>query len=260
MIVVLGEFMKFKLSMILLVLAVFGNCAELFNSEKDNNNDELLLLGLAAGQGCPTTAVTAPEAGTRINFEACSPIDTGLALSATGFQSRNVTLSGGLVGTSGASNIVSLASRLSNVGGSKKATIEVVYRLNSASSRVDVHLIGTTNFNGPGIRLNPTGPQKLVDTVPSALGTVSWASSVNTDKTVCLEVHEEGAGAHIFGWQGACASVNRGTYEFEEEDVVIPSGLGGDRVGLIVSGATVKSITIFTKNVGTAGSFLPGGF
>lgn len=260
MIVVLGEFMKFKLSVILLVLAVLGNCAELFNSEKDNNNDELLLLGLAAGQGCPTTAVTAPEAGTRINFEACSPIDTGLALSATGFQSRNVTLSGGLVGTSGASNIVSLASRLSNVGGSKKASVEVVYRLNSATSWVAVHLLGTTNFNGPGIRLTPTAPLKLVDTVPSALGTVTWASSVNADKTVCLEVHEEGAGAHIIGWQGPCASVSRTVYEFDEEDVTIPSGLGGDRVGLIVNGATVKSITIFTKNVGTAGSFLPGGF
>ncbi|MCZ8342787.1 MAG: hypothetical protein O9301_07130 [Leptospira sp.] len=252
--------MKFKSLVILSVLAVFGNCAELFNSGKDDNNDELLLLGLAAGQGCPTSAVTAPEAGTRINFEACAPLDTGLALSATGFQARSVTLSGGLVGTSGASNIVSLASRLSNVGGSKKATVEVVYRLNSATSWLAVHLIGTTNFNGPGFRLNATGPQKLVDTQPSALGTTSWPSSVNTDKTVCLEVHEEGAGAHIFGWQGACASVNRGVYEFEEEDVVIPSGLGGDRVGLILNGATVKSITIFTKNVGTAGSFLPGGF
>lgn len=252
--------MKFKTTL-LLILAVsfFGNCAELFGKKDKGNDDEILLLALAAGQRCPTSEVTSPTPGTKYDFQNCSAVDSNLALQGTGFTPRSVTLSAGLVGTSSASNVSTVGSALSNTGGNKKASVEVVYQLNSASSFLSVHLIGTSNFNGPGFRLSPTGPQKLVDSVPSSLATtVAWASSVNTDKTVCLEVHEEGAGAHIFGWQGPCASVARGTYEFEEEDVNIPSGLGGDKVGLILNNVTVKSLTIYRQNIGTAGSFLPG--
>ncbi|MGV3664508.1 MAG: hypothetical protein ACO1NV_00150 [Leptospira bouyouniensis] len=246
--------MKFlKPIMIFTVLFSLGNCAELFSSKEDNNNDQVIL-ALLAGTRCPSTTVTTPTNGTRFDFANCSG-DANLALSGSGFQASNVTLSGGLVGTSNNSTIVTNASSLSNSGGNKKASIEIVYQLNAASSSISAILPSTTSFAGPGFSLLPTTAQKLVDGTASAFGgaAATWGSSVGQDKTLCLEVHQEGAGAHIFGWQGACSTIDRGSYNFEEEDVVV--SLGGDRIALRINGATIKSLTIYNQSIGTAGSF-----
>lgn len=246
--------MKFLKPIVLfLVLLALGNCAELFSSkEKDSNED--LILAFLAGARCPTSAVTVPSNGTKYDFVNCSG-DANLVLSGSGFQASNVTLSGGLVGTSNNSTIFTNASSLSNSGGNKKASIEIVYQLNSASSTISAILPSTTSLGGPGFLIQPTKADKIADGSSSAFGTAGtpWTSSVGQEKTLCLEVHEEGSGAHIFGWQGACAAVNRSTYEFEEEDVSV--NLGGDRVALRINGATIKSITIYNQSIGAAGSF-----
>lgn len=239
--------------MIISMLFAFGNCAELFSS-KDKDNNEELILAILAGTRCPSSAVTTPTTGTRYDFANCSG-DANLALAGSGFQASNVTLSGGLVGTSNNSTIVTNASSLSNTGGNKKASIEIVYQLNSASSTISALLPATTSFGGPGFLIQPTKADKIADGSSSAFGTAGapWTSSVGQEKTLCLEVHEEGAGAHIFGWQGACSTVDRGTYQFEEEDVSV--NLAGDRVALRINGATIKTLTIYNQSIGTAGSF-----
>lgn len=246
--------MKLKNLVISFILTVsFTNCAELFSSKDDNNNDQLIL-AILGGSRCPTTTVTTPTNGTKFDFANCTG-DSNLALAGTGFQANNVTLSGGLVGTGNNSTIVTNASSLSNSGGNKKASIEIVYQLNATSSTVSAILPSTTAFVGPGFLLSATKADKIVNGTSSAFGTAGapWASSVGQDKIMCLEVHEEGAGAHVFGWQGACATVDRGSYQFEEEDV--SASMSGDRVGLRINGATIKSLTIFNQSIGTAGSF-----
>lgn len=248
-------FMKFVKSIsTLAILFSLSNCAELFSSKEDNNNDQLIL-ALLSGARCPSSTVTSPTNGTKFDFTNCTG-DANLALAGSGFQVSNVTLSGGLVGTSNNSTILTNASSLSNSGGNKKASIEIVYQLNAASSTISAILPSTTTFTGPGFLLSATKADKIVNGISSAFGTpgTPWSSSVGQEKTVCLEIHEEGAGAHIFGWQGACATVDRGAYQFEEEDVVV--SLAGDRVALRINGATIKSMTIYNQSIGTAGSFL----
>lgn len=226
------------------VLFTLGNCAELFQSSKGNNNEETLL-ALLAGARCPSSAVSLPNTGTRFDFANCSG-DANLVLAGSGFQASNVTLSSGLVGTSNNSTIITNASSLSNEGGAKKASIEIVYQMNSASSSISAILPSTTTFGGPGFFISPTTAQKIVNGASSAFGTVAapnWSSSVGQEKTLCLEVHEEGAGA----------SVNRSVYEFEEDDVSV--SIGGDRVALRINGATIKTLTIYNRSIGAAGSF-----
>ncbi|TGM81544.1 hypothetical protein EHR01_01720 [Leptospira mtsangambouensis] len=230
------------------------NCAELFSSKEDQNDDQLIL-ALLVGARCPTTSVSTPTVGTRFDFTNCTG-DANLALAGSGFQASNVTLSGGIVGTSNNSTIITNASSLSNSGGNKKASIEIVYQLNSASSTISAILPSTTSFGGPGFLIRDIRADKIVNGTSSAFGTAGapWSSSVGQEKTLCLEIHEEGAGAHIFGWQGACATVDRSAYQFEEEDVIVI--LSGDRVALRINGATIKNMTIYNQSIGTAGSFL----
>lgn len=234
-------------------LSVF-NCAELFSSKEDKNDDQLIL-ALLVGANCPKTNVSTPTFGTKFDFTNCSG-DANLALAGSGFQASNVTLSGGLVGTSNNSTIITNASSLSNSGGNKKASIEIVYQLNSALSTISAILPSTTAFGGPGFFIRDTKADKIVNGSSSAFGTAGtpWASSVGQEKTLCLEIHEEGSGAHIFGWQGTCATVDRSAYQFEEENVVVI--ISGDRVALRINGATVKTLTIYNQSIGTAGSFL----
>lgn len=236
------------------VLFTLGNCAELFqSSKKNNNNDAILAALLGSGATCGQSARSgAAGTGTRYNFFGCSG-DASAVLLGFGFTAQNVTFNGGLSGTSDASTIVTRASSLSATGGEKKAGIEITYVLNNASSTLKAILPGETNFNGPGFQINASGIQKLVDNVASALATPgSWGSSVGVEKTLCLEVHNE-TGAHIFGWEGSCDTVNRGSYQFEEESVTV--NVDGDRVGLRINNAVVKSMTIYSSVIGTAGSF-----
>jgi hypothetical protein len=70
-----------------------------------------------------------------------------------------------------------------------------------------------------------------------------------------LEVHEEGSGAHIFGWSKACSSLttaNLGSYEFDQENVV---GTISDRkVGFVLNNAVLTKIIVSSGKIGTSGS------
>lgn len=227
------------------VLFTLGNCAELFQSSKKNNNNDAIL-ALLAGARCPSSAVTLPTQGTRFDFANCTG-DVNTALAGSGFQASNVTLSGGLVGTGNNSTIVTTGSNLSNSGGAKKATIEIVYQLNSASSTVSAILPATTSLDGPGFLIRNTTLDLIGSGTFNVKSVTPWSSSVGQDKTLCLEVHEEG-GAHVFGWERACANVNRSVFDFDATGVT--ANLGGDRVALRINGATIKSITIYNQYIG----------
>ncbi|MBL0954157.1 MAG: hypothetical protein IBJ01_05260 [Leptospira sp.] len=238
----------------ILVFVVFVslvNCAELFSSKEKDNNDVILAALLANSGTCGQSARSgAAGNGTRFNFFGCSG-DATTTLLGLGFTAQNVTFNGGISGTSDASTIVTRASSLSSSGGSKKAGIEVTYVLNNASSTLKAILPGETNFNGPGFLISATTIQKLVDNTSSAFTkSATWGTSLGIEKTLCLEVHEE-SGAHIFGWEGSCDSVNRSSYQFEQDSVIV--NVNGDRVGLRLNNVIVKSMTIYSSVIGTSG-------
>lgn len=245
--------MKFaKLFLFSTILFSVMNCAELFQSQdKKDNNDALFALLLNAG--CTVTDVSSPSSGRKIDFTACRG-DANAALAASGFSSSSVSLSGGLVGTGSSSTVYTNASSLSSLGGDKKASIEIVYVLSQGDSSLSAILPSTTNLSGPGFYIMPTTVNKIATNGSnSAFGTTTpapWASSVSTEKALCLEVHQESSGAHILGWATSCALANRGTYQFDEDGVA--ADFGGDRIGLRINKATVKSITIYSNHIGTA--------
>ncbi|TGL37812.1 hypothetical protein [Leptospira perdikensis] len=246
--------MKFaKLFLFSTILLSVMNCAELFQSkdEKDNND---ALFALLLNAGCTITNVSAPTSGRKIDFTVCRG-DANAALAASGFTSSSVSLSGGLVGTGSNSTVYTTSSSLSSLGGDKKASIEIVYVLSQGDSSVDAILPSTTNLGGPGFHILPTTVNKIASNGSnSALNTPrTWSSSVSAEKTLCLEVHQESGNAHVFGWESSCSSANRGTYQFEEDGV--SADFGGDRIGLRINKATIKSITIYSSNIGTSGSF-----
>ncbi|PJZ46156.1 hypothetical protein [Leptospira brenneri] len=237
----------------IIALSVF-NCAELFQNDKKDNNDALFALLLNAG--CTVTDVSSPVNGRKIDFTSCRG-DANAALAGSGFSSSSVSLSGGLVGTGSSSTVYSTASSLSSLGGDKKASIEIVYVLSQGDSSIDAILPSTTNLSGPGFHIMPTSVNKLsVLGSNSAFGNPAptpWASSVSAEKTLCLEVHEESGAAHVFGWAMSCATADRNAYQFSDDGVT--ANFGGDRIGLRIDKATIKSITIYTTTIGTAGSF-----
>lgn len=247
--------MKFLKPIVLfLVLLALGNCAELFSSKEKDNNEDLILAALLANSGtCGQSARSgAAGTGTRYNFFGCSG-DAASTLLGLGFTAQNITFNGGLSGTSDASTLVTRASSLSSTGGDKKAGIEITYVLNNASATLKANLPSETSINGPGYLISDITIQKLVDNTASGFTkTASWSSSVGVEKTLCLEVHNE-TGAHIFGWEGSCDAVDRKNYQFEQSGVTV--NVNGDRVGLRLNNAIVKSMTIYSSVIGEVGSF-----
>ncbi|XDD55355.1 hypothetical protein AB3N62_05980 [Leptospira sp. WS4.C2] len=244
--------MKFaKIFLFSTILLSVMNCAELFQSDKKENNDALYALLLNAG--CTISDVSSPTSGRKIDFTACRG-DANAALAASGLSSSSVSLSAGLVGTGSSSTIYSNASSLSSLGGEKKASIEIVYVLSQGDSSIDAILPSTTNLSGPGFHIMPTSVNKITSNGGnSAFGGISptpWASSVSSEKSLCLEVHQENSGAHILGWASSCALAIRGTYQFDEDGVT--ADFGGDRIGLRINKATIKSITIYSSHIGTS--------
>ncbi|MCW7481351.1 hypothetical protein [Leptospira kanakyensis] len=246
--------MKFvKLFLFSTILLSFLNCAELFQKDKNDNNDALFALLL--NSGCTISDVSSPTSGRKIDFTTCRG-DANAALAASGFSSSSISLSGGLVGTGSTSTVYTNSSSLSSLGGDKKASIEIVYVLSQGDSSITAILPSTTNLSGPGFHILPSTVNKIASNGSnSAFGTppTPWSSSVSAEKTLCLEVHQESGNAHIFGWVSSCAAANRGTYQFEEDGVA--ADFGGDRIGLRINKATIKSITIYSANIGTSGSF-----
>ncbi|MDZ4727508.1 MAG: hypothetical protein SH817_15225 [Leptospira sp.] len=234
------------------------NCAELFQKEEEDKTAETLLLALSNNAVCSAgTSISAqPTNGTRFDFTQCSG-PSAAALKLAGFTASNVQLLGGIVGTGDTSTLIRDSSSLSSTGGEKKASIQITYVLAASDSTIDVILPSTTSFSGPTFQITPSEiKKKLATGATSSLGgrAGSWASSLSQEKTLCLEVHNEN-GAHIFGWEGECSSVTRGTYGFEEASL---SGFdfSGDRIALKINKATIKSLNIYSTNIGIAGSIL----
>lgn len=250
--------MKFLKPIVLfLVLLALGNCAELFSSKEKDSNEDLILAALFAGPGCGPTAVSgAAGNGTKYNFAGCNG-DANVVLSGFGFTVSGVSFNGGIQGTSNSSTIVTNASSLSETGNESKAGMEIVYVMSQSGSSIDAMLQTTSSLAGPGVRLSPTSAQWLNASVANAFGNKTgspWASSVSVEKTVCLEVHKESGDAHIFGWSLPCNQVDRNNYEFEEKGATI-TDFSGDRIGLRISNAVVKSVTIYSSPIGAIDSF-----
>jgi hypothetical protein len=247
--------------MIIFVIFQFYNCAELLNGKDDSKDkDNLTALGLAflVGAGsCPSTEISAqPTNGTAYDFTKCSG-SVASALGSAGFSGSNVSLVSGIAGTSATSTIITNASRLSSTGGEKKASIEITYVLSASDSTLDVIMPSSTSFTGPTFQISTTDIKKKNPSgVVSALNTAgTWSSSLGTEKILCLEVHQEN-GAHLFGWTGSCATVNRGSYTFEDEDSVSGFDFSGDKIAVKINKATIKSMKIYSANIGTAGNIL----
>lgn len=240
--------------MLFVLLGLIVNCAEFQGKDEDNNEElQAILLALSNNAVCPTSAVSAaPTNGTRFDFTQCSG-PASAALKLAGFTANEVQLIGGLVGSGNNSTIITDASRLSGSATEKKATIQITYVMNASDSTIDVIMPSNTSLSGATFQITTTELKKKLLNGTSALAKPGlWASSQGTEKTLCLEIHNEN-GAHMFGWNGPCASVNRGTYEFDEESVT-GFDFSGDRIALRINKATVRSINIYNANIGTAGN------
>lgn len=244
-----------KSALLLLFPLVFTQCAELFGGDDDNNNDNLLALLLSTPTCGASARSGAAGNGTRYNFSGCGADQNAVAfLTGIGFTAQNVAFNNGLIANGSPARLVTNASSLSEIG-EKKAGLEITYVVN-AGGDLAVRMPATNSYAGPGFFIQQAGIQKFDGTSPSAfaLGSASWGSSAGVEKTLCLEVHEEGVGAHIFGWEGSCDAINRGAYQFEQEDVPVTGGIPGDRIGLILNNVNIKSFTIYSSVIGTAGA------
>lgn len=234
-------------------------CAE---TKKSNTTQTALLASLL--QACTKTSLTETISNsakgvsspyrTKFDFSNCSGDAVGQLIN-LGFTGKNLSLNSGLVGTDSESSLVSLGSFVT--GSAKKVNIEVTYTLLASTSSLEVRGLATASSSashkatGPGFQILPTGIKGLTDsgTVDLSSGS-SEASAVNTEKTLCLEIHEEN-GAHILGWAKSCNSLTtseRGTYTLNKEGI---SATIGDKVNLVLNNARVKQFTI-SSFIGTA--------
>ena len=230
-----------------LFFLILIGCSE---SKKNDSNSVAALALLSASSNCPAgTSVTSIGGSTRTQFDFTNCNPSGLPV--VGFLSENLTT--GLVGTGTNSRMVSLSDYKSS--GSKKINMEVTFLINSASGYLDVIGNGSvsgTAITGPGFRITQSSISLITSTggTDALTGTVPSPGAIET--TYCLEIHAEGAGAHMFGWPSSCSSVtNFGTYSFEKEDVTTANP--GSRIGFVLNNATLKKL-IVSQSLGTAGS------
>ncbi len=240
---------KSILSLLLIFFSFFA-CAERKKSDNTSLNSILALTTL--NSSCSTLPTTVTSIGnttrTEYNFTNCNNPSV-----LTGFTVSNI--SAGLTGTSTNSKMASSGTFGSS---ENKINIEVTYSLTTASSNLDIIALGAgtgTSISGPGFRISTADVKFLrTDGTTGAFGTgTSPTSALGTSTTLCLEVHKEGSGAHIFGWKGACSSIsNRGTYEFDQEDV---SGTISDRkISFTLDNVVLTKIIISNGAIGSAGS------
>jgi len=237
------------IKLILLIVSIFTGCAEKSSS---NSNSTAFTALYSIQNGCSTTATTVTSIGstsrTQYDFSICN---NPSAL--TGFTVENIT--SGLNGTSTTSKLGSTGTFGSSAN---KINIEVTYTLSSSSSYLDVIALGSgsgTYLSGPGFRISPSDVKYTPTSgTPTAFGTGSSpTTTVGISKSLCLEVHQEGSGSHIFGWDGACSAItNLGTYSFDQENVV---GIISDRkIGFTLNNVILKKIIVSNGALGTAGS------
>jgi hypothetical protein len=236
-----------KLTIFLIILILLFSCAE---GKKTDNSSVLGALFII--NGCSATTVGSIDGTSRTQYDFSSCTNPSAL---QGFSVSNIT--SGLTGTSSNSKLASTGT----FGSSDfKINIEVTYSLLASTSNLDVIALGTGNgvdLVGPGFRISPSDIKYLNTSGTATLfGTgTSPTTTVGNSTTLCLEVHKEGAGSHIFGWAGACKDVaDRSSYTFEEEDVV---GAVSDRkIGFVLNNAVLSKIIVSNGKIGTAGSLL----
>lgn len=240
----------------IMVMLLILNCSELTGGDDDDNTAELaaaaLLLNSGAGGTCSTETLSSSYSTSRTKYNVSGCDSSGL--SGLGFPSSNI--SSGLKASSTEGTMGSNG----DLGESSKVNVEITYKIDSSDGYIDViglASVSGSNPTGPGIRLQSGSAQTLTadgTAANFATGTAP-SSTVGTQKTVCLEIHSEGGGAHIFGWDSNCDTASSagslGSYTFESEDVA--TTINGQRVGFKMKNATMTSFTI-SNAIGTAGS------
>ncbi|MCB1178533.1 MAG: hypothetical protein KDK36_13185 [Leptospiraceae bacterium] len=244
-----------KLLLNLIILLFFYNCSELFtksdNSEEQRNNAILGYLVISQG-GCTSQSAASIGSTQRTEYTFTGSNCNTSSLPAIGFTGENV--SPGLIGTSTASKLASSGSF--TLSGEKKMNIEVTYTINSSSGYLDVvgnASVSGSTATGPTFRIKSSTISIITSGgVETAIGTGSPPSSpVGTEKTICLEFHEEN-GAHMFGWNSACSAIsNRSSYDFDQEAVSTTNP--GSSIGFILNNVTLKKIIVSKGAIGNAG-------
>ncbi len=253
---VIGGSMKLYIFTILTLIS-FVACQEKKQSNSEKQRSQIAALLLLQSGNC--TEVSLPSIGetNRIEFNFSNSNCTASNVGSVGFAQiglENINESG-LVGKSQGARLVSQKA-FSKDG---KVNIEVTYKLTAPDGYLDVTgnaSVNTTNVtaSGPTFRITPSQIKYLEGTTESAFST-TISSPVNQFKTLCLEIHEEGAGSHMFGWSKACSALTpaeRGNYEFDEED--INSQKQGNGIGFVLNKVVLQKIVVSQGKIGTSGS------
>jgi hypothetical protein len=232
------------------------------NSEKQRS--QVLAIALLSSGQCGE--VNAPAIGggtTRTQFDLLGTNCVSTTLGNIGFVQANLSdrNTNGVTGTTTASRMS--PKRTFSTTGEKKVNVEITYMLNGADGFLDV--IGNASLNestavatGPTFRIKPTTITYLIEATGGegifSKGTAP-TSPPGTVKSLCLEIHEEGAGAHMFGWSKKCgelSTADRGNYEFDQEDVLFSAK--GSHIGFVLNKASIQQIVVTTGAIGTAKS------
>lgn len=233
-----------------LIFALFMvfSCAERNKSDSSDQIATGLLFILNSCPGVSQVSSIGATSRTAYVFTGCTTTNVN------GFTSENISISGGVAGSSANSKMASIGTF-----GTEKVNIEVTFTLNTPGGYLDVLGLGVASGAGisaPGFRISESNIKYFASGgSATAIGTGSTPQTpLNTQKTYCLEFHKEN-GAHLFGWSKSCAEVtNRTSYDFDQENII--TSTSGNNIGFVLNGATLKSIIVSTGAIGTAGSLV----
>lgn len=248
--------MKFQLITLLIGFILLG-CQEKGQSNSKKQRSQASALLLFQTGNCVEISQNAIGGTSRSEFNfsgaSCIPANVGaVGFIQTGLKNTNQM---GLVGEGPEARLAS--KKTFSIDG--KVNIEVTYKLTAQDSYLDV--IGNASVNdlaiaiGPTFRIRPTKLQYLIELGNLENDLASLSSPVGEWKTLCLEIHNEGAGSHMFGWSKACSSLteaDRGNYEFDKEDVAYSQK--GSSLGFVLNKVILQKIIVSKGKLGTSGS------
>lgn len=237
------------------IIISLWNCEVFKGKSKKDNSAAAAALFLASQGGCTQSSTASIGGATRTVFSV-SGANCPSGLSAIGFTGEG--LSAGLTGSGTSSRLASTGTF--TAGGEKKMNIELTFSLTDSSGYIDV--IGNASTSGaaaagPALRIKTSGIDAYASGSSAAAALDaggSTASPVNTEKTYCLEFHEE-SGVHMFGWTKSCSQLTdaqKGSYEINKEG--LSSANPGSKMGFVLNKAVLKSFTVTSGKIGTAGS------
>ena len=243
-----------QITLFFIIISVW-NCEAFKGKSKSNNNGAIAALFIASQGGCSSSSAASIGGATRTVFNV-SGTNCASGLSSIGFTGEG--LSAGLTGSGTSSRLASGGTF--STGGEKKMNIELTFVLSDSSGYIDV--IGNASTSGasatgPAFRIKPAG----IDAFASGSQTASpldkggsVSASTGTEKTYCLEFHEE-SGVHMFGWTKACSLLSdseKTSYELNKEG--LSSASPGSKIGFVLNKAVLKTFTVTSGKIGTAGS------